>query len=177
MRKYFLLMAVLAFVVAGCERVAEQPAAQKNEATGQAASSAPGSVAPPTAQLTAATVALHTKSEVVNVTVEIAQSPEERAHGLMGRESLPVNYGMWFIFPADVQDKFWMKDTLIPLDIIFVGSDNKVVDIVANTVPQSTELLSSRAPYRYALEVNGGFAQARGLQIGDTLEFRIGPAQ
>jgi len=84
---------------------------------------------------------------------------------------------MWFVFPYDVDDPFWMKDTLIPLDMIFVGSDMKVVDVIANAEPQSERKLFPKALYRYVLEVNGGYAAANGITVGNQVEQRIGPAQ
>ena len=126
-------------------------------------------------QLSLGTIVITTKNGPLQISVEIAKSDAERAKGLMGRESLPANNGMWFVFPQEVQDPFWMKDTSISLDIIFVGKDFKVVDMLARTTPQSTELLFSKAPYQYVLEVNAGFAEARGIQAGDVVEFRVGP--
>jgi uncharacterized membrane protein (UPF0127 family) len=108
-------------------------------------------------------------------TVEIAETDAQKAHGLMGRESLPENAGMWFVFDEPVQEQFWMKDTLIPLDMIFVGDDMKIVSIVKNAKPLSEELISSTAPYKFVLEVNGGLADKYGFKVGDAVEKRIGP--
>jgi len=106
---------------------------------------------------------------------EIAKSDAERAKGLMGRESLAKNFGMWFEFPQMGNYKFWMKDTMIPLDLLFIDSDMKVVDIIKNTSPNSTETLSSSAPFQYVLELNAGAADEDEIKIGDTVEKRIGP--
>ena len=120
---------------------------------------------------TVATIALGS----TDFSVEVAKTDEERAHGLMGRESLPANGGMWFVFPGNVQDEFWMKDTLIALDIIYVDSDMKVVHINPNTVPESTEMLSSPVAYRYVLEVPAGSVEKFDIKVGDLAEERIGP--
>jgi len=109
--------------------------------------------------------------------VEIAKTNEERARGLMGRESLPENGGMWFVFPNNVQDEFWMKDTLVPLDIIYVDENMKVVHINPNTVPESTEMISSEVPYRYVLEVPAGSAEKFDIKVDDVVEERVGPRE
>ncbi len=114
-------------------------------------------------------------SAPVTLAVATARTPEERSQGLQGRENLGENHGMWFIFENDVQDPFWMKHTPIPLDIIFVGSDYKIVDLIENAVPNSETLLVPQALYRYALEVNAGSVRAHGLAVGDSVEFRLGP--
>ena len=122
---------------------------------------------------TVATIALGT----TDFSVEVAKTDEERAHGLMGRESLPENGGMWFVFPGNVQDEFWMKNTLIPLDIIYVDENMKVVHINPNTVPESTEMLSSPVEYRYVLEVPAGSVDKFKIKVGDIAEERVGPQE
>ncbi|PIR25571.1 MAG: hypothetical protein COV43_04285 [Deltaproteobacteria bacterium CG11_big_fil_rev_8_21_14_0_20_42_23] len=124
-----------------------------------------------------ATVSIKTADETISVTVEVAKTPEQRAQGLMNREALPQQNGMWFVFDQEVEDSFWMKDTFIPLDIIFVGKDLKVVSIIENTVPESTELLHSAKPYKYVLEVNAGFVKQHKIEVGDEMEYRFGPAE
>lgn len=135
------------------------------------------------ASINLATIAISASDgKIVNVSVEIAESEEERKKGLSNHTSLPQNNGMWFVYQNDIQDPFWMKDTLFPLDMIFVAaptadSEMKILDIIANTTPNSTELLTPKARYRYVLEVNGGFAAKHNIAIGDTVQQRIGPAQ
>lgn len=114
----------------------------------------------------------------VIVPVEIAATDEERMKGLMGRTELPFKTGgMWFVFPEDMNDPFWMKDTAVSLDMVFVGPDMKVVDIKASTVPNSEDKLFSKAPYRYVLEVAAGFAAKNNIVEGDTVVYGIGPAK
>ncbi len=129
---------------------------------------------PPEARTAPGTVATISVGEA-DFSVEIAESAEERARGLKGRESLAPRSGMWFVFPETVQDEFWMKDTLVPLDIVFVGEDMKVVHIIENAVPGSTELLSSPVAYRYVLEIPAGSAEEYDIKVGDVAEKRIGP--
>jgi uncharacterized membrane protein (UPF0127 family) len=108
-------------------------------------------------------------------TAEIASTPEEKAKGLMGRESLPEKYGMWFVFDQMGDEKFWMKNTLIPLDLLFADKDMKIVHIIKSAAPNSEELLSSPAQFQYVFEIAGGSTDKYAIKVGDSLELRIGP--
>ena len=101
--------------------------------------------------------------------VEVADTPAERAKGLMYRKELPKNQGMWFIFDKNVTGPFWMENTFVSLDIIFIDSQNKIVSIVKDTVPLSREQISSTGPYRYVLEVNAGYSEKQSLVTGDII--------
>lgn len=103
------------------------------------------------------------------LTVELARTGQDRNRGLMGREELPGDRGMLFVFPADTQAAFWMKDTLIPLSIAFIGEDGTVLDI-QDMEPLTTETHHSPQTYRYALEVNQGWFQENGIAVGDRAE-------
>jgi uncharacterized membrane protein (UPF0127 family) len=105
------------------------------------------------------------------VRVEIARTFAERARGLMERRELAQDAGMLFIFDETSDHAFWMKNTLIPLDMIFAGEDGRIVGIVARAVPGDLTGRSVGAPSRYVLEVNGGWAQAHGVAPGDRLKF------
>jgi len=103
--------------------------------------------------------------------LEIVDTPEERAQGLMFRESLDPNIGMWFIFEEEGVYPFWMKDTLIPLDIIWINSDFEVV-YIANAVPcvtEKCEIYDPDAFALYVLELNAGEAKRVGLEVGSGL--------
>jgi uncharacterized protein len=160
------LAAVLA--AAGCQRM-QGPVGVGNE-TSTTAGQEEGTVAQAQPG-TAATIVIGSTS----FTVEIAQTDAEKEHGLMGRESLAPNGGMWFVFDHMVQEQFWMKDTPLSLDLIFVGSDMKIVSIAKNAKPMSTDTISSDAPYQYVLEVNAGTADKYGFKVGDAVQKRIGP--
>jgi len=106
---------------------------------------------------------------VLEVSTEIADSPEERMLGLMHRETLDQNSGMIFIFDDENFRNFWMKNTLIPLDIIYIDSNGVIVDIV-NAVPCEADpcpVYPSSAPAKYVLEVNAGYTSERGVSVGD----------
>ncbi len=108
----------------------------------------------------------------VAVPVEIADTNEERQTGLMGRTALAEDAGMLFVFDTEQQLSFWMKDTLIPLSIAFIDSEGRIVDI-QDMQPLDETPHPSAAPAQYALEVNQGFFEARGIQVGDTVELPI----
>jgi len=99
--------------------------------------------------------------------VEIADTEEERVKGLMFRESLPKDGGMLFDFGAPQQATIWMKNTLIPLDILFIDEDGDVVAIARNAVPQSLRLITPGVPVKGVLEINGGAAAEFGINPGD----------
>jgi hypothetical protein len=102
----------------------------------------------------------------VTVAVEIAADPEARATGLMRREHLAAFAGMVFVFPAQAEHPFWMKNTLIPLDMIFIDDELRVVGIIENAEPLTDTMRSVTVPSRYVVEVNGGFAARHGITVG-----------
>ena len=106
----------------------------------------------------------------VEVKVEIARTRKELAKGLMWRERMGRNEGMLFVFPAAEERSFWMKNTPLPLDIIFIDDSGQIVSISRNTRPYSEAPIRSDGPARYVLEVNAGFADEHRLSPGVTLE-------
>lgn len=104
------------------------------------------------------------------VVAEVADTPQERARGLGGRESLEGGAGMWFVFEEDGLWPFWMKDTLVELDIIWVSADGTIVTIAHGAEPDSyPQSFAPTAPARYVLEVPGGFAARHGIAEGDKI--------
>jgi uncharacterized membrane protein (UPF0127 family) len=103
--------------------------------------------------------------------VEVARSMPDQAKGLMFRTSMGADEGM--IFPMDPprQSSFWMKNTVIPLDIIFIGTDHRILNIAANAVPYSETPLPSAGKVSGVLELNGGRAAALGIGPGDSVEW------
>lgn len=100
-------------------------------------------------------------------TVELAESPAERAQGLMFREQLRPDRGMLFIYPRNMQINMWMKNTLIPLDMIFIDQDGRIKNIAENTKPLSLDTVSSEGRVRAVLEVPGGTTKRLGIKPGD----------
>ena len=107
------------------------------------------------------------------VRVEVARTAEERAQGLMYREEVPGGTGMLFVFPESQVRSFWMQNTLVPLDIAFMGPDFRVVDI-QQMEPMSTEFTQSRGPAMFALEVPQGWFTEHGIEVGSLLEVVFG---
>lgn len=105
------------------------------------------------------------------VTVEIARTEEERARGLMFRTALAPDAGMLFIFETTAVQGFWMLNTYIPLDMIFLDEEGRIVGIVESATPRSTEIRAVDVPSRYVLEVNGGWSAAHGVASGDRVRF------
>jgi uncharacterized membrane protein (UPF0127 family) len=99
--------------------------------------------------------------------VELATTPEQIARGLMFRRNLPAGAGMLFVYPDARPVAFWMKNTLIPLDMLFIAGDGTVSRIVERTVPLSETPISSVDAVRAVLEVNGGTAARLGIRPGD----------
>ncbi|MCU0653655.1 MAG: DUF192 domain-containing protein [Candidatus Pacebacteria bacterium] len=104
--------------------------------------------------------------------VEVASTPEARDTGLMFRKQLDRDRGMLFVFDRDGSYHFWMKNTLIPLDIIWIGSDRRIAYISKNTPPCNSDpcpQYGPSSPARYVLEINAGQTDAVGARIGDEI--------
>jgi uncharacterized membrane protein (UPF0127 family) len=99
-------------------------------------------------------------------TVELADTPETRARGLMFREFMPPNHGMLFDFLTEQPVAFWMRNTPLPLDMLFIDGKGIVVRIAARTTPYSEEPIPSGRPIRAVLEVNAGTAERLGIRPG-----------
>ncbi|HXZ45818.1 MAG TPA: DUF192 domain-containing protein [Pseudolabrys sp.] len=113
------------------------------------------------------TVEIVSKSGVHSFAVEIADNAAEREKGLMYRKELPEGRGMLFDFHRDQEVSFWMQNTYIPLDMIFIRGDGQILRIAENTEPLSTRLIPSGGPVRAVLEVIGGTARKLGIAPGD----------
>src|SRR5712692_4518329 len=103
--------------------------------------------------------------------VEIADTPAKREMGLQYRRELATDRGMIFLFPVESEHAFWMKNTPIPLDMIFISSDYKIVGIAEQAAPFSLDSRSVDGASRYVLEINGGLAQKYGFKKGDRVRF------
>ncbi|MFH1364265.1 MAG: DUF192 domain-containing protein [Candidatus Aenigmatarchaeota archaeon] len=118
------------------------------------------------------TVTFLTQNGEVTVNTEVADTFVKHQVGLMNRTNMDYNSGMLFIFQGESPRSFWMKNTLIPLDMIFVDSNLRVVSIIKNAQPCGTiacETYPSGASAMYVVEVNGGFADEESIRIGDKM--------
>lgn len=105
------------------------------------------------------------------IDIEIADNDRKTAQGLMYRSSMPQNAGMLFLMPREEVQGFWMRNTYIPLDMIFVNSHKEIVTIHPNTTPMLESSYISTAPALYVVEVNGGFCNKNNIKVGDTIDF------
>jgi len=106
----------------------------------------------------------------IEIMVEVADEDEERTRGLMHRESLPENQGMLFVYTDERTLSFWMRNTLIPLDIAYIDREGRIVDI-QQMEPQDPTTHPSAAPAMYALEMNKGWFERNGVEVGARIEF------
>jgi uncharacterized membrane protein (UPF0127 family) len=102
--------------------------------------------------------------------VEIAETPADRARGLMFRTELTPDAGMLFDFKEEREVAFWMRNTLIPLDMLFIEKSGRIAHIARNATPLSEELVPSRAVVRYVLEIPGGRAAELDIKVGDVVQ-------
>ena len=105
--------------------------------------------------------------------VEIADDPRERSRGLMFRREMAKEHGMLFDFGSEQPASFWMENTYIPLDMIFIKEDGTIESIAERTTPLSRRSVTSKGPVRYVLEINGGLSDELGIRPGDKVS---GPA-
>jgi uncharacterized membrane protein (UPF0127 family) len=156
-----ILMASL-IILAACNQRPPEPAA------GKAAAPRPTAIPLPQAFL----------PDGFAVNLELALTPEETSNGLMFRPTLPENRGMLFLFDQPRIPTFWMKNTLIPLDLVFLDGAGVVVDVVANVQPCAAEPCPNyppSSPAQAVLEIGAGVAEAHGIETGASIDFERVP--
>jgi uncharacterized protein len=114
-------------------------------------------------------VTIDTARGAQRFTVEMAITPAQQQQGLMYRRTMAADAGMLFVMKEVGPATFWMKNTLLPLDMLFIGADGKIVDIRERAVPMSQTQIVSKAPARAVLELNGGTVARLGIKIGDVV--------
>jgi uncharacterized membrane protein (UPF0127 family) len=119
------------------------------------------------------TLEIASKTGVHVFAVEMAENDAEREKGLMFRKELPEGRGMLFDFQREQDVSFWMQNTYIPLDMIFIQADGRILRIAENTEPLSTRIIPSGGPVRAVLEVFGGTAEKLGIAPGDRVAHPI----
>lgn len=105
------------------------------------------------------------------IAIEFANSPSERELGLMYRQTMQQNQGMLFVFPDEQIRTFYMKNTFLPLDIIYINANKEIISIVKNARPMDETSLPSEKPAKYVLEINAGLTDAWGIEIGDHISY------
>lgn len=136
---------------------------------GRAQSPSAGKTTLPTGQVTVETAS----GVVARFDVEIVRTPEERSRGLMFRHRLEHNKGMLFIYEREQVLSMWMKNTFIPLDMLFIDAGGVVVSIRENAKPQSLDIISSELPAMAVLEVPAGTAKRLAIRAGDRVHYRL----
>lgn len=109
----------------------------------------------------------------LTLNVEVATTPEQHAYGLMYRRHLEDNAGMIFLWDVPQPVAMWMKNTLIPLDMLYVAADGRIKNIIAHAEPLNLTALPSDGPVRAVIEVNGGAVEKWGLKAGDRVIYRL----
>ena len=115
------------------------------------------------------TLVINTGIELIAFDIELAISPEERGKGLMFRNKLAMNQGMLFIYPYNQHVTMWMKNTLIPLDMIFINENGSIEDIVYMTTPNSLSHITIKNRVKAVLEINGGLSKYLKINKGDKI--------
>ncbi|MBO6891442.1 MAG: DUF192 domain-containing protein [Roseibium sp.] len=112
---------------------------------------------------------VRSQSAELRFQVEVASNDIQRARGLMFREEMAEDHGMLFVFENEGERFFWMKNTPLPLDIIYISEAGRIVSIAAETVPFSENVIPSGHPARFVLELNAGLSEKLGITVGDTV--------
>ena len=113
-----------------------------------------------------------TKTEIKRLDIEIAETEYETQTGLMYRNSMLENQGMLFIFKDEQPRSFYMKNTRIALDIIYINADKKIVSFQENAKPLNETSLPSNLPAKYVLEINAGLVNSWNIEVGDVIDFK-----
>ena len=111
------------------------------------------------------------KTKITKIDIEIADNDQKTTQGLMYRKSMEENRGMLFIFPKADMHNFWMKNTIMSLDIIFISEKKEIINIHKNTIPYSEKHYPSLKPALFVLEVNAGYSDKYGIKEGDIISF------
>lgn len=114
---------------------------------------------------------IHSGAKAHEFVVEVARTPQQQEQGLMFRQSLGDNAGMIFPYDPPQVASFWMKNTLIPLDMIFIRPDRTIARVAENTVPLSPDPVSAGEPVSAVLELRGGRAAELGVKAGDRVDW------
>jgi uncharacterized membrane protein (UPF0127 family) len=121
--------------------------------------------------LKAVPLSIESRGKLRRYQVEVAATPGQQEIGLMFRKTMPTDHGMIFPMKPPRPVSFWMKNTWLPLDLIFIGPDKRIVRIAENAKPLSLDLIDCPEPVSAVLELNGGAARAAGISVGDSVRW------
>ena len=166
------ILVLIVLLAAGCGEDAGNSSTDSGTDTGKSGGSGPAATASGE-ELRTVTIDASSGGGV-KVQVEIADEPSEQAQGLMNRTALGENRGMLFVFDEEATLSFWMRNTLIPLSVAYIDSEGRIVDIQKmEPLDDEPPQYVSSEPAQYALEVNQGFFEKRGVEVGDTVELPV----
>jgi uncharacterized membrane protein (UPF0127 family) len=111
--------------------------------------------------------------KISTISIALAEDDKTRSMGLMDVKTLGKDQGMLFIFPSEMRQSFWMANTPLPLDLIFVNEKSEIVSIHQNAKPFSTQSIDSEYPAKYVVEVNAGYSVRHDLQLGNIIQYSI----
>ncbi|NJL12724.1 MAG: DUF192 domain-containing protein [Microscillaceae bacterium] len=144
----------------------------QTETTSQKKNSRPNPVAaPPSFSSEGELYFLRGQDTLQKIQIEIADNENEKSQGLMNRPQLPAQGGMLFVFEEEAERQFWMRNTLISLDILYLNAAKEIVHIAAYTQPESDAPIPSQKPAQYVVEVNAGFCESHQIKPGDKIAF------
>ena len=169
--RFVLAAALAALSLTACRADAGPNVSQAGQAPADSAASAPATPRTSPAGLDLVPLEIAGRSGRHHFTVEVARTPDQQGQGLMFRSTLAADEGMIFPFPQPRMASFWMRNTLIPLDMLFVRADGTIARIAANAVPHSEESISSGEPVAAVLEIRGGRAAELGIVEGDRVSW------
>lgn len=165
-----LLAASLSIAAAGCRN--GRNGRDERDERNQQSSAAPRPLPAATDASAAAEVILHVGARAIPIRVELARTEAERERGLMFRNHLDPDTGMLFLFPRPGPLTFWMKNTLIPLDMIFIDGARRIIGIVEEATPETETPRRVEGDSQFVLEIAGGLSKRLGVTSGSEVEFR-----
>jgi uncharacterized protein len=170
--RFWKIVIVFALLLAGCSGPQTAPDTQSQRTPQSSGTPAVGKEETTAGPPGLSTLVIDASGgKEVQVRVEVADDLAEQAKGLMDRTALGENRGMLFVYPEEREFSFWMKNTLIPLSIAFIDSKRRIIDIQdMKPLDDEPPHYVSAEPAQYALEVNRGFFEQRGVKIGDRVE-------
>jgi uncharacterized membrane protein (UPF0127 family) len=170
--RFWKIVVVFALLLAGCGDPQVDPDTQSRRTSQASDTTAVGKEETTSGPSGLRTLIIEASGgKEVEVRVEVADDLAEQAKGLMDRTTLGENRGMLFVFPEERELSFWMKNTLIPLSIAFIDSESRIIDIQEmKPLDDEPPHYVSAEPARYALEVNRGFFEERGVRVGNRVE-------
>ena len=166
---YIVLLAAVIIVMISLNNMGEKPANKDGQGKGRFSNPLPNNSFNKEGELELFNEA---DSVIAKLDIEIADDDAQTTRGLMYRRSLGENQGMLFIFPSIEERSFWMKNTFISLDLIFLDENRPIVHIHENAPVRSEESIPSIRPAKYVLEVNAGYSARHFLKVGDRMTFK-----